>query len=375
MPPLLCVLLLSGCLGDIFNPDLKAYKTALSEGEFESQVALAAKIIQQDPKSIDLSASQIKQAQTSYQRLVKSHYAFNDEQRIQDAQTVLDISPNTEIAKKARKTSHQQTKQQQLISEAVTSLYGIETEFTENFYLSPLHIKAQATSIKSPNFVDAVDEQYYLGALYKKLQDNALNDYQLQQLMFHENRALGAALAARKQLSALDESGLLTPKLTKTKNSVQQIIEVHHQTMNYLLGSLIRNGMNAAEKSFLDISAVASSRMTRGRFDKVWKEQISPLSAKQWKIFERTYLEQISTVRLAILEHKIQSKANETVLSQTYPHAKLTYKYFWPDDDLAAFRDQAPVRKREAQKITKVLDTIKFEDFSGINGSYQALVN
>jgi 4'-phosphopantetheinyl transferase EntD len=78
-------------------------------------------------------------------------------------------------------------------------------------------------------------------------------------------------------------------------------------------------------------------------------------------------------VSQAMLSHKKQTDVYDLVLSQTFPHAEVTYKYFWPKDKLDVHFEQAKVRKAEAAKISKVLDGIVFDEFNGIDQSYLAL--
>ncbi len=373
LPLLISAFLLSGCSGGLFNQELTEYNKALEQGEFATQLAIAGKIIQADPDLIDLTAEQISQAKISYERLVKAQYQFADATELQDAQAVLAISPNLAIAKRALKANSIQTKQKPLIAQQLRALHQLETHFSQRFHLNPLHKKVTKTSVSLPSFTDKISEQYYLGALSKKLDGNVLTDYQVQQLVNHENSALKLALTLNEQLTIIEKTHKLSPALSRSKTSLTQIIALHHQTMNHLLVSLIRDGMTAAEKSFNELSQVAASQTTRGNHEEVWAKVIGPLTHKQWPAFERAYLRPINIVRQAMLTHKKQTDAYDVVLSQTFPHAEVTYKYFWPKDKLDAHFEQAKVRKAEAAKISKVLDGIVFDEFNGIDQSYLAL--
>jgi hypothetical protein len=305
--------------------------------------------------------------------LVKAQYQFADASELKDAQAVLAISPNLAIAKRALKANNRQTKQKPLIAQQLKALHQLETHFSERFHLNPLHKKVTKTSVSLPSFVGKISAQYYLGAFSKKLDGNVLTDYQVQQLVNHENNALKLAMTLNEQLNTIEKTHKLSPALSRSKTSLTQIIALHHQTMNHLLVSLIRDGMKAAEKSFNELSLVATSQTTRGNHEEVWAKVIGPLTHKQWPAFERTYLKPINIVRQAMLTHKKQTDVYDVVLSQTFPHAEVTYKYFWPKDKLDVHFDQVKVRKAEAAKINKVLDGIVFDEFNGIDQSYLVL--
>lgn len=371
---LLSLVILTGCTDGLFNEDLKQYNLALAEGEFQSQMTLAGKIIKTDSTLIAVSQAQIDNAKTSFKRLNETNHAFADVQKLTDAQTVLAISPNTELAKKALRIATEQQNQQQKLMEQLARLNQIETGFPENFHLSPLHKKVHSSGVKLPSFVDGLSERYYLGALNKQMKNKVLNDYQIQQLTYHQTEVLEVAFDLSEQFAIAQNQAELSPKMSEIQRSLHQVITFHRQTMDSMLVSLLRNGIKAAEKSYHDITKVAVSQMTRGNFDKVWERQISPLTRKQWQVFDRSYLQPISTVRRAILTHNSKTDDQSEVLSQTFPHAKLTHKYFWPKTGLEDYTNQAPARKLEAKKISKVLDGIKFDSFEGINQSYQNLV-
>lgn len=373
IPLFISAFLLSGCIGGLLNPDLAQYNSALEQGEFKTQIALASKIIKADPSLLDLSGEQISQAKVSYERLKKDQYQFADALEQKDAEAVLAISPNLSLAKRALNAYSIQTKQKPLIAQQLKALYQLETHFSERFHLNPLHKKVTKTSVTLPSFVDGISSTYYLGAFSKKLDGKVLTDYQVQQLVNHENSTLKLAMKLSEQLNTIEQTHKLSAPLNRSKASLDQIIALHHQTMKHLLVSLIRDGMKAAEKSFNELSKVAGSQMTRGNHEEVWAKIIGPITHKQWPLFERTYLRPINIVRQGMLTHKDQTDAYDLVLSQTFPHAEVTYKYFWPKDKLDVHFEQAKVRKMEAAKISKVLDGIVFDDFSGIDESYVAL--
>ncbi|MCJ8271484.1 MAG: hypothetical protein MJK04_19060 [Psychrosphaera sp.] len=373
IPLFISAFVLSGCIGGLLNPDLAQYNSAMEQGEFKTQIALASKIIKADPGLIDLTGEQISQAKVSYARLNKAQYQFADALERKDAQAVLVISPNLAVAIRALKANSIQTKQKPLIAQQLKALHQLETHFSEKFHLNPLHKKVTKTSVTLPSFAGKISAQYYLGAFNKKLNGKVLTDYQVQQLVNHQNNALKLAITLNAQLTTIEKTHKLSAALTRSKTSLTQIIALHHQTMNHLLVSLIRDGMKAADKSFNDLSKVAGSQMTRGNHEEVWAKIIGPLTHKQWPLFKRTYLIPINIVRQAMLTHKDKTNVYDVVLSQTFPHAEVTYKYFWPKDKLGEHFEQGKARMAEAAKINKVLDGITFDDFSGIDQSYLAL--
>jgi hypothetical protein len=87
-----------------------------------------------------------------------------------------------------------------------------------------LHKKVTKTSVKLPLFAGKISAQYYLVAFSKKLDGKVLSDYQVQQLVNHENNALKLAMALNNQLNTIEKTHKLSPALSRSKNSLTQII-------------------------------------------------------------------------------------------------------------------------------------------------------
>ena len=203
IPLFISAFVLSGCIGGLLNPDLAQYNSAMEQGEFKTQIALASKIIKADPGLIDLTGEQISQAKVSYARLNKAQYQFADALERKDAQAVLVISPNLAVAIRALKANSIQTKQKPLIAQQLKALHQLETHFSEKFHLNPLHKKVTKTSVTLPSFAGKISAQYYLGAFNKKLNGKVLTDYQVQQLVNHQNNALKLAITLNAQLTTI----------------------------------------------------------------------------------------------------------------------------------------------------------------------------
>lgn len=372
----LCILSVSVIvLMSLPSQNAKQYQQARAKAETELQFKLAEQLLRVEPDAIQLSYDQIDLASRSFKRLQENAYHFADPLRLKDARHLKLFSPNEKVAINGETRAIKEMAQLREFKVQMARIKQIETDFNDGFHRSPLHYKAIETGVKLPTFLARLDADYYLGALYQSVKEQPLNDYQLSQMLNHQNQVLFEAMAVKSQLDKLAQKMPLITEAADIHQCATALVEFHRQTQQYMLVSLIRNGLNKADSIFAQMSKVATSQMVRGQHDLVWKTSLKPLAHIQWKGFDLAYIRQIKVLRGAILEHHKGEARAATALSQTYPHAQLTYKYFWPNDDndLVAFRDQGPQRKAEADKIRAVLDGIRFDAFDSLDQTYAVL--
>ncbi len=355
---LLLLILSVGCDSQTSPSDIEQYQAAKTNGQFNRQVQLATQIIAAQPDKLTLSMSQLKQAQGHYKALTDSPYYFADKQLLEDAQGVIKLAPHVEVAKQAVLRYQRQHKIVIDIKQRLARLAQLQTDFDDNLTATPSHQTVSAVGVTLPDFLDSVDEQTYLGAYYQGMKHQSLDNYQLQQLLSHANQVLDLARPLSEQLTALTAEHSLQPGLLEQRSSVSKINALYRQTLSHMLIALMRNGLDAGLKAYNSISNAASSQMYRGRINEVWLHQIRPLSQKEWKLFDKQYLQPIQAVRLVLINQVDKQGPLAPLFAQTYPHAKLSYRYFWPkDDDLSLYLKQGNQLAVAAKKIVKVLST------------------
>lgn len=259
---------------------------------------------------------------------------------------------------------HQQLKQMVAIEQQIQALYRFETDFPANFHHTPSHQTVWQTGAKLPTFLDNMSSDHYLGALKHKLANQPMNNYQLQQLLNHQKEALEKAVLLDNKLAAMADEYTSAELLDNYRGSLQQVISLHRQTMAHLLVSLMRNALVAAEKTYDEIGTVVSTQNYQAKSDEVWQHSIKPITQKQWRQFDKKYLQQINAVRAVLVANVDKNDKLTALFSQTYPHAMLSYKYFWPETDLPAYLEQGAKRKREANKMFKLLNSVALDDFA-----------
>ena len=339
-------------------------------------MAQALQLVERYPQQTALNRETLGRVTTSYERLSAARYEFASGLLLSDAETVLAFSPGSPLAQEARLRAQTQIKQQQQMYELAESVYSLETDFVDDLTHLPSHRQVVETAIRLPSFMAQVDKRYYLGAVYGAIGDKPLTDYQLTRLLRHQDQVLAKA-AELSRLLAKMASDERPADYEVTREAALDVVGVHQRLRNHMLKSLLADGLTAAEQSFKQISEVAATQMRRGQFEKVWDEQISPISHKQWLAFEAGYLKPLKQIKSAVKRQQSEDEGLAQLLAQSFPHAKLTHKYFWPekDKDLKGYVAQGPVRAKEAAAIRAELAKVAVIQGGKINASYDWLAS
>lgn len=314
------------------------YKKATEQGQLFEQLKLLDQLFQLSPNTYD-TLNKKKNALKVIIKQLHQPQSESTDLTINQIEELLTLSPNYPLFIDLKKSSVQEQKRKEKISNLLKQISNTYQEVEEKLIIFPKHIKQKETDIIIKNdFYSNVEINNELRGLFKHLQNNKLTTYQLETLLVGLNK-IAKNNGAIKTLKPVDEKNIDEFNLIASK--AKQTNQVVYKLFNDIYTQQLALTLQWTEQKNIQLQSLIRTALGIRDMNVFWQKEYLPTATKMQRFAEKNHLEileQIHTYRLSI---PLSDEVDKVTFAEPKEVKKSIISLLWPKEGIYEFYEQS----------------------------------